>query len=318
MTASESQNQPHPADLLEAFALDALDAEEASQVELHLDGCAQCSLEVAQLQLAAAQLAQTVRRRTLSPLQQSRLFAGLIEAVGPAASSALAPETAASAGGRASRPNPWAPYARFLLPVAAAIMVGLFTATVVMNVRLSGRTDSLQQENVTLKDRTDSLKQENATLTAQAALSAEEDARIAADLRLVRLTNYWLANPAVQSVRLNPPTGAGSSRGILLMTPDGNRAILMVAEMEGKSPSSSYQVWLMRHGDRVLAGTVTVDKWGWGTVSLVTEESLMRFDKVELITERVPGIKTADGDMVLEAIIPGLKPSQMVILAPWQ
>ncbi len=102
------------------------------------------------------------------------------------------------------------------------------------------------------------------------------------------------------------------------MTPDGNRAILMVAEMEDKSPTSSYQVWLMRHGDRVLAGTVTVDKWGWGTVSLAAGESLLRFEKVELITERRPGVATAGGDMVLEATIPGLKPSQMVILPPLQ
>ncbi len=179
MTASESHNQPHPADLLEAFALDALDAEEASQVELHLDGCAQCSLEVAQLQLAAADLAQTVSRRSLSPEQQSRLFAGLIEAVDPAVSPALALATAASAGAGTIRPSPWAPATRFILPVAAAIMVGLFTAVVVMNVRLSGRTDSMQQDNATLTVRTDILQQENATLTAQVALSTEEDAKIA-------------------------------------------------------------------------------------------------------------------------------------------
>ena len=318
MTTSESHNPLHPVELLEAYALDALDTEEASQVELHLDGCAQCGLEVAQLQLAAADLAQTVSRRSLSPERQSRLFAGLIEAVDPAVSPALALAPATSAGAGTIRPSPWAPAARFILPVAAAIMVGLFTAVVVMNVRLSGRTDSMQQDNATLTVRTDSLQRENATLTAQVALSTEEDAKIAEDLRLVRLTNYWLANPAVQSVQLSPPTGDGNSRGILLMTPDGNRAILMVAEMEDKSPTSSYEVWLMRHGDRVLAGTVTVDKWGWGTVSLVAEESLLRFEKVELITERVPGITTADGDMVLEAIIPGLKPSQMVVLLPWQ
>ena len=39
----------HPDELLEAFALDALEDDEQLQVEQHLDGCAQCRGYVAQL-----------------------------------------------------------------------------------------------------------------------------------------------------------------------------------------------------------------------------------------------------------------------------
>jgi hypothetical protein len=190
------------------------------------------------------------------------------------------------------------------MPAAAAVIVGLFVVTMVMNLRLSDRTERLQQNN--------------ATLTAQVALSAEVGAKLEEKLRSMRLTNFWLADPAVHSVKLSSPNGEAGSGGVLLMSSDGNRAILMVTGMGDEALTSSYEVWLMRQGHHEMAGTVTVDQWGWGAASLTPQESLLDFDKVALVTEQAPGMAKAEDDMVLEAKLPGVLPPQMVVLSPWE
>ena len=52
-------NQPHPEELLDAYALDALEEAETLQVESHLEDCDRCSLTVAQLHIAVSQLGQS-------------------------------------------------------------------------------------------------------------------------------------------------------------------------------------------------------------------------------------------------------------------
>ena len=54
----------HPDDLLEAFALDALDLEEEETVQEHLDDCLQCAVAVDEYQQAAAFFVQTVDLQT--------------------------------------------------------------------------------------------------------------------------------------------------------------------------------------------------------------------------------------------------------------
>lgn len=293
MPTSDSHIPNHPLDLLEAYAVDALDEDEAAQVESHLDDCAQCRSVAARFGQTAARLGRSVGRQEPPPELQARLM------------EALAPVTAraVTTGDARSKAASWALVARFVLPIAAAIVVGLFTFAVAMNIRLDNRTDNLMQDN--------------ATLTAQVVRSADEGAQNAERLRQLQVTSYWLANPANQSVTLKPPTGAGSSRGILLVSDDGRGAILMLAGMKDQSPTSTFQVWLMRHGDRVLAGTVKVDERGWGTATIRPKESFFQFEKVELVTEMAPGVAPSPDDMVLVANMPTSKPSEMVTLPPW-
>ena len=78
MTTSSSENEPwaeaHPLEMLEAYALDALDEEEALQVEYHLDWCGPCSREVARLQERLAPLGLLVER-TVSQLNLNNFVA---------------------------------------------------------------------------------------------------------------------------------------------------------------------------------------------------------------------------------------------------
>ena len=295
MSTNDPDNRIHPQELLEAYALDALDEQDEAQVESHLTDCLQCSHEVAELQTAAAQLGQSVDRRVPPPALQVRLMAAV-----DALDARALPAQEVSPRARLR-----VPVLRLAVPMAAAMALGLFTVAIVMNIRVS--------------DRVDNLTRENSTLTAQVAISADGRSQTAETLRQLKATSYWLANPANSSLILQPPSGAGNSRGVLLVADDGHRAVLMLTGMVQQSPDSAYQVWLVRQGDRVLAGVVKVDDGGWGTARLQPKESLFRFDKVALTMEAVSdsGGALGQADLVLEGNIPADGPVQMVILPHW-
>ena len=317
-------NQPHPEELLDAYALDALEEAETLQVESHLEDCDRCSLTVAQLHIAVSQLGQSVVQAQPPPALRFRLMDALEPAV---------VRTEAAVGRSIWRVYK-APIVRFLLPTAAAVVVALLALGVVMNLNLSNRTEDLEQENATLTaqvarsteqdsrlaDRTEDLERENATLTTQVALSTEQDSQLAETVQQLRLTNYWLANPENQSLSLNPPSGTGSSRGILMVTKDGRRAMLLLTGMAERPLSSIYHVWLMRGDDKVWVAKLQVDEEGWGTVTVQPSESVFRFDKVELTAERASGADSSLSDMVLEGEIPALDQSRMYVpqQPPWQ
>ncbi len=183
-------------------------------------------------------------------------------------------------------------------------MVGLFSAAMVLNVRLSDRTEGLEKQN--------------STLTAQVALSTTENQLMEEKLNQLQLTSYWLANPANQPLALNPTRSGRSSRGVLLLAKDGSGAVIMVTNMQDHSPSSTYQVYLMRQGSRVWAAEVKVDDRGWGTKAFWPKESLFRFDKIELVSETITGSDSSAADTVMEAVIPSSLPSQMLELPDWQ
>ena len=289
-------NQPHPEELLDAYALDALEEAETLQVESHLEDCDRCSLTVAQLHIAVSQLGQSVVQAQPSPALRFRLMDALEPAV-------VRTEAAVSRPiWRVSR----APVVRFLLPAAAAVVVALFALGVFMNLDLSNRTEDLEQEN--------------ATLAAQVALSTEQDSQLEETVQQLQLSNYWLANPENQSLSLKPPSGTGSSRGILMVTKDGRRAMLLLTGMSERPLSSIYHVWLMRDGDKVWAAKLQADEQGWGTVAIQPSEPVFRFDKVELTAERVSGSDSSLSDMVLEGAIAAPDPSRMYVLQqpPWQ
>ena len=321
---NDPHDQSHPEDLLDAYALDALEDAETLQVESHLEGCDRCRLVVAELHNAVSGLGQLVVQQ--QPPAALRL--GLIRALEPAAAHTEAP---------VGRPFRWVfrtRTVRILLPATAAVMVALFAVGIAMNLGLTNRTEDLEQENATLTaqvalsaeqdsqlaDRTKDLEQNNAVLAAQVALFTEEDSRLAETVQQLRATNYWLANPDNQSMSLKPPSGAGSSSGILVVTNDGSRAMLLLAGMSEHPLSSTYHVWLMRGGDKVWAGMVQVDEGGWGTITIQPSESVFRFDKVELTAARVSGADSSLTERVLEGDIADPEPSRMYILQrpPWR
>jgi hypothetical protein len=125
-----------------------------------------------------------------------------------------------------------------------------------------------------------------------------------------------LARPNNLSLELRPPKAGSRSQGILLVSSDGRRGVIMVAGMEPPSPSTSYHVWLMRGQDKVWVGQVGVDSRGWGTVSLTLTEPILGFERVELTSSANPNAPQPQTDMVLAGQLVSMDAPRLVVYSP--
>ena len=280
MAENNLNNDPHPNDLLGAYALHALEQVEETQVEAHLEECLDCRQAVSRLQEVAAHLGQSVASSTPAPSLQSRIMEALPRTKPPAFPTIKA-ATAFGFGRRLSR----------LLMPAAAVLVLFLAVSLVFNVRLASRIDQLEMESVSVSARLFNFSTENEQLMEA--------------LRQQKVSSYLLANPSNEPMLLEPPQGADESQGVFLVADDGRHGILMVAGMRETAPGTSYQVWLLRPGEGLPIGQVEVDSTGWGTKYLDIPKPLFRFDRVEL-RPMVPN-GTRSGTKVLEGKVSSLK-----------
>ena len=297
-------NSGHPEDLLEAFALDALDLEEEERIQDHLDACDRCGDIVFQFQETTAELARSVDIHQ----PPAGLRARVMQAVSreePPAQAAPAPQLVPSLGDRMLDSK----LVRVLVPLGASVAMVVVIFAVTMNVRIGNEVDGLKRENAALQA---SLNSNVATMTAQISEAAAAESEVMDTVLQLQQTSYELAQPGNVSLELSPPFAGSTSQGILLVSRDGSRGVIMVAGMKPPTPSTDYQVWLMRGRDKLWVGQIRVDSRGWGTVSLQLPESIMAFEKVELTTSSASGPQT---DMVLQGNLVSMHTPRLVTYA---
>lgn len=292
----------HPEDDLPAYALGALDAAELLAVETHLANCFHCSRTLAALQPAATALAQAVPQQTPPAQLQAALVAQLPPNPAATAQPAAAEPPPAAAGQPAAARSGLSNY---LLPLAAVLVIGLFAASLILNFLTANRVNSIQQESAAANTRLNQLESGQTTATARLEQLTAGNARNDSALRQMMATNYLMAQPATLPLPLHSTSGHSQSEGILLVTRDGRRAVLMLASATPESPARSYRVWLTRNGQQVPMGIIHVDASGWGTMPLNPPESLYGFDTVNLTVAEPTVDDTPAGEMVLQTrIIP--------------
>ncbi|MBC8280936.1 MAG: anti-sigma factor [Chloroflexi bacterium] len=306
--SNTAHNSGHPVDMLEAFALDALDLDEELSIQDHLDNCDQCSDVVGDYQGAAAELAGAVNPQA----PPAELRARVMQAISreePPAFAAPEPQLVPSVGDRLIDSR----LIRVLAPLAASAAIVLVLFAVTMNVRISNQVDNLKDENATLQA---SLDSNVATMTAQIGAATVADTAVMERVLKLQQASYELAQPDNMSLELHSPSAESLSQGILLVSNDGNRGVIMVAGMEPHSSAEGYNVWLMRGQDKVWVGQVVTDDRGWGTVSLTLPESIMDFEKVELTEGDNRRTATPPTDMVLEGNLVSMNTPRLVTYAP--
>ena len=295
MATNNSNNNPrntHPEDMLEAFALDALDLDEEENVQDHLDGCDQCSDVVDQFQATAAELAGSVDPQDPPAGLRARVMQA-ISREEPSAPAAPEPQLVPSLGDRLMDSR----LVRTLVPLGASVALVLVVFAVTMNIRITNEVDDLKRENQTLQA---NLTSNVATMTAQIDAAAAAESEVMETVLKLQQASYELAQPDNMSLELHSPSVGSSSQGILLVSSDGSRGVIMVAGMQPPTESMEYHVWLMRGQDKLWVGKVGVDSRGWGTVSLQLPESIMSFEKVELTEGSTNSAAGPQTDMVLQ------------------
>ena len=289
----------HPEDMLEAFALGALEAGERDDVEAHLDSCPHCSGLLATFEEASILLADTVPQTTPPADLRARVMEA-VEALPPVfVPQAREESPSASPGDSAARFT----FSSFAMPLAAALVIGLLTASLIMNVVTTTRLNSLEQERLETNARLEGLERGNASANAGIAQLAVENHHTDSALKQVMETSYLMARPFTQPLLLQPTSGGSDSEGVLLVTNDGKKAILMLANMEQPQPAQAYRVWLSRNGQHLPLGQITVDSAGWGTMALNPPESLYGFDWMNLTVDKPEAESGSGSEMVLQARI---------------
>ena len=296
--------------MLEAFALNLLDQAEEEQVQDHLDGCFQCSDVVARYQETAASLAQLVSPHEPPPGLRGRLMQAVLREE-PEATPTLAPQLVPALGDRLIDSR----WFRVLVPTAASVAMILVVLAVALNVRISAQVDDLKQENSSLLALFDA---NMATTTAQMNAAAANETRVMESVLKLQQASFELAQPDNLALELHSPYAGSRSQGILLVSSDGSRGVLMVAGMEPPSASTSYHIWLMRGQDKVWAGKVEVDSRGWGTLLLQLREPIMGFEKVEMTFTANTSASQQQSDMVLEGNLVSMDAPQLVSYPIWR
>lgn len=293
----------HPDELLAAFSLDALSAEEERGVLAHLDVCPRCAAAVAGHLETAAALASLAPAQRPPERARARLMAAV--ALAPTAETPL-PPTRVSVSNR-RRPRGWSGvhtilgrrWGRRLIPITAVAGMMILSFIIGLNVQMSGQMGDMQAENTQLRQE---MGQNQATATARLAQASDTVTQIQGNLQFLHNT---LAQPGNRSLVMQPAQPGSPAQGVLVLSPDGGTGMIMASELPPPRDDAAYRVWLMRDGERILAGDLAVDERGWGALELDAAEPLSDFDAVRLYYGPLAvASNDGPGDMVLEAALP--------------
>ncbi len=233
-------------DLAAAYALDALDAGERAEYEVHLAGCEQCRAEVAELRETAAQLAETVSEEPPSGLRDRVLtqVAGTPQvSIRP---TPLRPAAPAPAPAPAALP-PAAPPSRALTVWLAAAVVALVLGAAALGflaVRLDQRLDDVSTRLAATEAQLEETEGQLASTEARLA-EAESELVSAGELRAVLASN----DGSVVSL-----TGPGDGTMRFAYSPTTGQGVLIGDGLAAVDEAQTYQAWLIDDGVPQPAG----------------------------------------------------------------
>ncbi len=230
-------------DLLGAFALGALEAQEAAAVRAHLATCAECQAEIAALWSAVDALPELIEPMDPPPGLRDRISAAIL-------AEAAAPQSPTPA----PAPAPIAPVA----PVAPPAVPERRLAEPIRPARWWS----------------------NATPWAAAAviLLLVSGGLLAWNLRL---QNQIEAVPTPETIALAPTDAAPDASGEVTYLPDDNLLVLDVRDLPALEPGQVYEVWLIGdEGAPAPAGVfdqetdrhaIVVDRSRYDTLAITAE-----------------------------------------------
>lgn len=297
----------HPEDPFVAYALGSLDEDELADVEAHLDAFPRDGEILAPFIETTSMLAAAAPQATPPHQLQAQVIAAVEELPPvfaphgpgeetPGAKTADAEEEARDSSSRFT-------FSSFALPLAATLVIGLLSASLIMNVVTTTRINTLEQERLASNSRIAELEAGQSRVGDQISQLGRVAAGSEMAMKQMMETNYLMARPFTQPLLLRPTDGSSDSEGVLLVNNDGREAILMLSNMDRSRPSQSYQVWLGRNGQQFPIGEIAVDSSGWGTMALKPPESLYGFDWINLTVDEPRTGGGSSGEMVLQTRI---------------
>jgi hypothetical protein len=221
--------QGHLADLLGAYALDALDEDEAARVRAHLAQCPTCRAQFAGLAEAAARLADLYPTAPPSPELRGRVLAAIESAASDEAAvtqSTVAQSTVARPARPSARISARPLLSRWVRPIGAITALALVVSQVWLIFTIIALRGQVQQQG-----------------EAQTILLSSSET----------------------PVKLQATDSTSTARGIYHYEPELQRGLINYYRLAPPAQALSYRCWMEFTGGSVLpCGRLPIDKDGSG------------------------------------------------------
>ena len=232
-------NTFHVEDLIPAYALGALEADEREALESHADQCAYCSALLRHHLEAVGMMATAVPSATPPPELRERVLAEADTYVTHTPATRVPMDSDSIGRSRLTR---WA------VPVfSAAAGISVLFLGVLLSLVMN-----LREDVKILNEETVNLNEERANLISM--IDAE------------RTLSYVTAIPGTETMMLENTGMTKSARGMLILPVDHSWGYLVSLGMEPMRETMAYQIWFIKNGDRMSGGMFTVDETGHGQI----------------------------------------------------
>jgi len=250
MTDGRDRTMTHDeyAELVAAYAIDALEPEARVIVEVHLTGCAECQADLAELRRVSVLLGQAIDPVAPPPSLKARTIARATAPasapVAPARSDTPSSAPAMSAS-KTSRGPSW-------LALAASVLVA---------VGLGAYAWSLRQDLASLRQQFATVSAGYESVRAQ-LIEARRDS-----VRLTRIVDV-LRDPAVVRIDLRGVDRAAGAQGSAFLS-SSNGVLFQVSGLPALPPGRISQLWVITPGETPVSGGVfNVDTNGAASLSM--------------------------------------------------
>jgi anti-sigma-K factor RskA len=261
---------PHPTrfeELLPAYALGALDADDLRELEEHLaGGCGECRRQLELWNRDLEALAASVTPVVPSETTRARILR-------------------ITAGGAGAAPSPrrlpwW-------VSLAAAALLAVAVWGVAGQLRMRGDIDRLKAERNRLARQVERLDRE-------VSQARDEAQRASQALQVV-------AAPGVQSVTLAGLGPAPGAVGHTYVNPLRHDALFFAFDLPALHQDKTYQLWYIAAGKTVSAGTFSMGPQGMASVKVEQLPAAASIQVWAVTIEPAGGVPQPTGDMVLKS-----------------
>jgi anti-sigma-K factor RskA len=263
---SEAPHSTRFEELLPAYALGALDADDLREMEDHLaTGCGECRRQLELWNRDLENLAASVTPVVPSETTRARILRMTAGVAGTAP---------------ASRRLPW------WMSLAAAALLALAVWGVAGQLRMRGDLERLQAERNRLASQVERLDRE-------VAQARDEAQRASQALQVV-------AAPGVQSVTLAGLGPAPLATGRTYVNPLRRDALFYAFNLPALPAGKTYELWYIAGGKPVAAGTFAMDPQGLASVKVEHVPDVASIQAWAVTIEPAGGVPQPTGAMVLK------------------
>lgn len=271
-------------DNLDAWALGALDSDDAAAIERHVPGCADCTIAADAARETASALALSVPMRAANPTLKARVMA-----------SATAP---------AARPAKSRPSALRYWPSAAAAVAVIGIGIGAWGVNAQNELNNLEDSQAVALASASTAESQYATVSTQLVMASDANEELTETQDAV---TEIVSQPDAARVAMQGTERATSSSGRYVWSSAVGMGSLVARSLPPIDEDETYCLWLVYESSWVLAGKFDVDDDGTGRLIV---KDLAPTSGGSSLTAYVVSIEPAGdvvehtGDIVLRADIP--------------